>query len=54
MLKKVVLTNIYTNKSMEVVVDTDDDVKAVLGAGKAPNETANVSDIVGADEFIWR
>ncbi|GAB4170370.1 MAG: type II secretion system F family protein [Terrimicrobiaceae bacterium] len=54
MLKKVVLTNIYTNKSMEVVVDTDDDVKAVLGSGKAPNETASVSDITGADEFVWR
>jgi type IV pilus assembly protein PilC len=54
MLKKVVLTNIYTNKSMEVVVDTDEDSKAVLGAGKAPNETATVADIKGADEFVHR
>lgn len=54
MLKKVVLTNIYTSKSTEVVVDTDDDTKAVLGAGKAPNETAQVSDIVGLDESVYR
>lgn len=54
MLKKVVLTNIYTNKGMEVVVDTDEDAKAVLGAGKAPNETATVTDIKGADEFVHR
>jgi len=54
MLKKVVLTNIYTSKSTEVIVDTDDDTKAVLGAGKAPNETALVTDIVGLDESIYR
>jgi type II secretory pathway component PulF len=54
MLKKVVLTNIYTNKGMEVVIDTDDDAKAVLGAGRAPNETAEVKTITGADEFVYR
>lgn len=54
MLKKVVLTNIYTSKTAEVVVDTDEDAKAVLGAGKAPNETAAVTDITGVDEFLQR
>jgi type IV pilus assembly protein PilC len=54
MLKKVKLTNIYNGRSSEVIVDTDDDAKAILGAGKAPNETAEVSDITGADEFINR
>ncbi|MFZ4597249.1 MAG: hypothetical protein ACOYNN_01260 [Terrimicrobiaceae bacterium] len=54
MLKKVVLTNVYTSKSTEVIVDTDEDVKAVLGAGKAPNETAVVADITGLDEALQR
>ena len=54
MLKKVVLTNIYTSKSTEVIVDTEDDAKAVLGSGKAPNETAVVTDITGAEEFVQR
>ena len=54
MLKKVVLTNIYTGRTSEVVVDTDDDAKAIFGAGKAPNETAAVSDISGLDEFVHR
>ena len=54
MLKKVVLTNIYTSKSTEIVVDTDDDTKAVLGAGKAPNESALVTDIGGLDEAVYR
>ena len=54
MLKKVVLTNIYTSKSTEIIVDTDDDAKAVLGAGKAPNESALVSDVVGLDEAVYR
>jgi len=54
MLKKVVLTNIYTSKSTEIIVDTDDDAKAVLGAGKAPNESVIVSDITGLDEGLQR
>jgi Type II secretory pathway, component PulF len=54
MLKKVLLTNVHTLKSMDVVVDTDDDAKAILGAGKAPNEIATVSDITGLDESIHR
>ena len=54
MLKKVRLTNIYNGKKSEVIVDTDDDAKAVFGAGKAPNETVEVVDITGADEFVNR
>ncbi|MEY3481523.1 MAG: Type secretion system protein [Verrucomicrobiota bacterium] len=54
MLKKVKLTNIYNDKSSETLVDTDSDGKAIFGAGKAPNETAEVTDISGADEFIQR
>lgn len=54
MLKKVVLTNIHTARSISVIVDTDDDQKAILGAGKAPNETAVVTDIVGVDEAVHR
>jgi len=54
MLKKVILTNVHTSKSLEVVVDTDDDAKAILGAGKAPNETVVVTDIGGLDEAVYR
>jgi type IV pilus assembly protein PilC len=54
MLKQVKLTNIYNGKTSKVIVDTDDDAKAVFGSGKAPNETAEVTDIAGADEFINR
>jgi len=54
MLKKVKLTNIYNGKTSEVIVDANDDAKAIFGAGKAPNETAEVTDITGADEFINR
>jgi len=54
MLKKVVLTNVNTSKVIEVLVDTDDDAKAIMGAGKAPNETAIVNDIAGVDEFLQR
>lgn len=54
MLKKVVLTNIYTAKSTEVVVDTDEDSKAIIGAGKAPNESVVISDISGLDETVHR
>lgn len=54
MLKKVKLTNIYNGRSSEVIVDTDDDAKAILGSGKAPNETAEVTNITGADEVINR
>jgi len=54
MLKKVILTNNATGRSLETIVDTDTDAKALVGAGKAPNETAKVSAIGGADEFIQR
>jgi len=54
MLKKVKLTNIYNGRTSEVIVDADEDAKAIFGAGKAPNETAEVTDITGADEFVNR
>lgn len=54
MLKQVKLTNIYNGRTSKVIVDTDEDVKAVFGSGKAPNETAEVTDITGADEFVNR
>lgn len=54
MLKKVVLTNVHTLKTLDVVVDTDDDAKAILGSGKAPNENVAVSDITGLDEAVHR
>ncbi len=53
-MKKVVLTNVNTNRKVEVVVDTDTDEKALIGAGKAPNETAKVLSITGADETLHR
>jgi len=54
MLKKVTLTNVNTGRKVEVMVDTDTDDKALVGAGKAPNETARVVSITGADEAIHR
>jgi len=54
MLKQVKLTNIYNGRVAKVIVDTDEDAKAVFGSGKAPNETAEVTDISGADEFVNR
>lgn len=54
MLKKVLLTNVNTKRSIEVLVDTDEDAKAVIGSGKAPNEMAKVQSIVGIDETIHR
>ncbi len=54
MLKKVLLTNTNTGKSSMVIVDTPEDDKAVLGAGKAPNESAKVTNITGLDEMVQR
>lgn len=54
MLKKVTLTNVHTSKSLAVVVDTDDDAKAIIGSGKAPNETVTITDIGGLDEAVHR
>lgn len=54
MLKKVTLTDTVTKKSITLIVDTDDDEMAILGAGKAPNEVATVESITGADEFVQR
>ena len=52
MLKKVDLINSFTGKTISAVVDTDDNEKAIVGAGKAPNEVAKVTDIVGFDETV--
>ncbi len=54
MLKQVTLTNTGTNRSTTVLVDTDTDEKALVGAGKAPNEIARIKSITGADEAIQR
>ncbi|MEO6846118.1 MAG: type II secretion system F family protein [Chthoniobacterales bacterium] len=54
MLKKVSLTNLATRSTYHVVVDTDTDAKALIGAGKAANESAKITPIGGADEFIQR
>jgi type II secretory pathway component PulF len=54
MLKKVTLTNMNTKRSVDVFVDTDEDGKAIIGSGKAPNELAKVSNIEGIDESIHR
>jgi len=54
MLKKVFLTNTNTGKTNSIIVDTTDDEKAILGSGKAPNETAKVVTVGGLDEFVER
>jgi type II secretory pathway component PulF len=54
MLKKVDLINSFTGKTISAVVDTDDNEKAIVGAGKASNEVAKVTDIVGFDETVHR
>lgn len=54
MLKKVKLTNVHTGRSKEIVVDTDTDDKALVGAGKASNEVAKIQSIEGLDESIHR
>ncbi len=54
MLKKVTVTNVNTGKSTITIVDTDTHEKALIGCGIAPNETANVEDIVGLDETVHR
>ena len=54
MLKKVALANVNTGKVSSLVVDTDDDSKAVSGSGKATNEHAKVTTIDGLDEIIHR
>lgn len=54
MIKKVTLTNVNTGRTVDVVVDTDTDDKALIGAGKATNETARVTSISGADEALHR
>lgn len=54
MLKKVTLTNVNSGRTQEIVVDTDDDAKALIGSGKASNEVAKITSITGADEKIYR
>lgn len=53
MIKKVVLTNVNSGRSEEVIVATDSDSKALVGAGKAPNEVAKITTITGADAAIY-
>ncbi len=54
MLKKVKLTDTITAKTVTLIVDTDDDELAVLGSGKSLTETAEVTSVTGADEFVQR
>ncbi|HWB06401.1 MAG TPA: type II secretion system F family protein [Verrucomicrobiales bacterium] len=54
MLKKVTLTNVNSGRSSQIVVDTDDDAKALVGCGKAPNEVAKITTVTGVDEKIHR
>ena len=52
MLKKVSLTNANTGRTEHVIVETDTDDKAIIGAGKAPNESAKVKALEGLDGAI--
>ena len=54
MLKKVSLTNIHTGRKSVTLVDTGTDEKALIGAGKTPVETAEISDMKGLDESMQR
>ncbi|MEZ5301616.1 MAG: type II secretion system F family protein [Verrucomicrobiales bacterium] len=54
MLKKVTLTNVNTGRKSLIVVDTSDDERALVGAGKAPNELAKVVSVIGLDESVHR
>jgi type IV pilus assembly protein PilC len=54
MIKKVSLTNIHTGRKSITLVDTATDEKAIIGAGKTPVETAEISDVKGLDESIQR
>lgn len=54
MIKKVALTNIHTGRKSVSLVDTSTDEKAIIGAGKTPVETAEISDVKGIDESIQR
>ena len=50
MLKKVTLTNVHTGRHFTAIVDTISDDKAMVGAGRASNESAKISDVTGLDE----
>lgn len=54
MIKKVSLTNVHTGRRTVSIVDTETDEKAIVGSGKTPVETAEVSDVTGLDESIHR
>ena len=52
MLKKVSLTNAHSGRTEHIIVETDSDDKAIIGAGKAANESAKVKNIEGLDAVI--
>ncbi|MCB1203176.1 MAG: type II secretion system F family protein [Verrucomicrobiae bacterium] len=54
MIKKVALTNIHTGRKSVALVDTGTDEKALVGSGKTPVETAEITDVKGIDETIQR
>lgn len=54
MIKKVALTNIHTGLTTNSIVETDNDEKALIGAGKTPVENAKVSDVTGLDESLQK
>ncbi len=54
MLKNVILTNLSSKRVFEILVDTNEDHKAVVGAGKTANEISKVQTIDGLDETIRR
>jgi len=54
MIKKVALTNIHTGRRTTALVETGTDEKALVGSGKTPVETAEVTDVTGIDEKIQR
>ncbi len=54
MIKKVSLTNIHTGRKSIALVETGTDEKALIGSGKTPVETAEISDVKGLDETIQR
>ncbi|MEM9481400.1 MAG: type II secretion system F family protein, partial [Verrucomicrobiota bacterium] len=52
MLKQVSLNNVNTGRTAQILVETDSDEKAIVGAGKAPNESAKVTHLAGLDASI--
>lgn len=54
MLKEVTLTDTISRKAISLIVDTDDDEMAIMGAGKSHTEVATVRSVTGLDEFVQR